>query len=344
MPRLAMVRDWHNTELALPDALRVTKRGGDELEVAFPGGVARFWTVDAASLTSDAAQELVARGREREAPLLVTFTRSTDGAREILRGGGVSYVGEDGYAHLVADGLYVERGDRRPVRRSPPRTGGDAVRNPFAGRASRIARWMLLNPETPVTAAELARRTDLSPSLVSRAVRALEEDGWVATDAAPRETVRTLQLRRPRPLLDEWAAHWTRRRFEQHVWDVGTRSATATMALLAELARDLPEAAWAVGGLAGAAAVRRVVEPSDVLLWVAAEAVEAVEEALRPAAGRRLPGALRVVVPRDPWPLALATQRDGLPVADPVQLYLDCLREGERALEAADAVARSSGW
>jgi hypothetical protein len=41
---------------------------------------------------------------------------------------------------------------------------------------------------------------------------------------------------------------------------------------------------------------------------------------------------------RDPFVLSLASNRDGIQIADPVQLYLDCRSAGEGALEAADAI------
>jgi len=46
----------------------------------------------------------------------------------------------------------------------------------------------------------------------------------------------------------------------------------------------------------------------------------------------------------DPWTLGLSRPVDELPIADPVQLWLDCASEGERALEAADAVAQFMSW
>jgi hypothetical protein len=42
--------------------------------------------------------------------------------------------------------------------------------------------------------------------------------------------------------------------------------------------------------------------------------------------------------------LQLASEHDGMKIADPVQLYLDCRLAGERALEAADAIREVMGW
>ncbi len=102
---------------------------------------------------------------------------------------------------------------------------------------------------------------------------------------------------------------------------------------------------WAIGGLAGAARVARAVEPADVLVWTTVERAGELARELAPEpASPGAPGALRVAVAPDPWTLKLARLIDGVPVADPVQLWLDTASQGERALEAADALAARAGW
>ena len=61
--------------------------------------------------------------------------------------------------------------------------------------------------------------------------------------------------------------------------------------------------------------------------------------ASRPAAGR-----ITAQLAPDPFVLSLATNCEGIQVADPVQLYLDCRAAGERALEAADAIRTEMHW
>jgi hypothetical protein len=104
------------------------------------------------------------------------------------------------------------------------------------------------------------------------------------------------------------------------------------------------DAAWAVGGLAGAAHIDRVVEPADALVWIGDHAVDALAEKLFPQPAKPGRGMLRLAVAPDEWVLGLAENRTGIPVADPVQLWLDCSREGERALEAADAIRKRQDW
>jgi hypothetical protein len=59
----------------------------------------------------------------------------------------------------------------------------------------------------------------------------------------------------------------------------------------------------------------------------------------RPASGR-----ITAQLAPDPFVLSMATDHDGIQVADPVQLYLDCRLAGERALEAADAIRTEMRW
>jgi hypothetical protein len=179
-------------------------------------------------------------------------------------------------------------------------------------------------------------------------LRALEDAALVAEVEQGR---RLLRLERPAALLDAWLARWQRRRISTRQWDIGARDPEEALSLLAEAAADRADRAdpaageWAVGGLAGAAAVRRAVEPAQVLVWASVTGADALAGALHPAPARGATrGAVRVSLAPDPWILSLADHSGRVPVADPVQLWLDCASEGERSLEAAAAVADAMGW
>jgi DNA-binding transcriptional ArsR family regulator len=281
---------------------------------------------------------------------LVLYAQASRDAREALRRAGVSYVGErDGRVRLVAPGLYVERDELPQALDShwAPREA-DGARSPYAVRTSRVPRWLLLHPKETATITALAAHVELSESAVSRAVRALSDaaliDAPFAADDARRRAVR---LVRPRAMLDEWARVWERRRLDVATWDVGAQDAVEAVELLASVSTDSSPARWALGGLAGAARMRRAVDPADALVWVdGRDTVDWLAALLRPrlAPHGRMRGAIRVAIAPDAWVLGLAQRTGGLPIADPVQLWLDCATEGERALEAADAVAEAMGW
>jgi hypothetical protein len=264
-----------------------------------------------------------------------------------LREAGLSYLGADGRVLLQAPRIYVDR-DREDDRPDPSLSWGTATaslpRNPFAVRGSRVARWLLLHPEQSFAISELAANVELSVAAVSRAVQALDELAVVQTaPAAGDARGREVRLSRAVSLLNAWLPVWQRRRVRRTLWDVGTDSVESAVKLVVSAAAE-QDVGWALGGLAGAAEVDRAVEPADALVWIDADDLPRLSKSLMPERSRGGRGTIRVTAAPDPWTLGLATERSTLPVADPVQLWLDCSSEGERALEAADAVGKEMGW
>jgi DNA-binding Lrp family transcriptional regulator len=208
-----------------------------------------------------------------------------------------------------------------------------------------VPRWLLLHVDERPSFRELAQTLDLSEAVVSRTMRALADDGLVAIETDPDDARRRrARLRDPGMLLDAYeravAVHRTRR----VAWDVGARDVPGALRWLREVAKSVGRP-YAVGGLAGAAAlVRPVVEPADVTLWIPRDDVERWAEALMATRARPGPGGITAQISADPFVLSLAAPREGLQVSDPVQLYLDCRIAGERALEAADAIRAEMGW
>ena len=271
--------------------------------------------------------------------VLVVFERSSPDARVVLRERGVSYAAADGELFVIAPPVYVERPARRSaVMRSPEPAA------PFAARASRVPRWLLLHADDQPSFRDLARELELSEAVVSRTMHALADDGLVAIESDPSDARRRrARLRNTSALLDAFERATAMRRLRRVTWDVGARDVPAALAQLCEAAGNLGRP-YALGGLAGAALVRRVVEPADVTLWIAPDDVEAWAQELLATSARPGPGRITAQFVRDPFVLTLADRRDDLQVADPVQLYLDCRAAGERALEAADAIRERMGW
>jgi hypothetical protein len=330
----------------LPEPLSV--RGTDKhVEIGLDGEIVRFRVQRVGSLTRGDIDRHAMDLQPREEPVLILYSRSSPDAREALRAARISYAGEDGRLFLFAPPLYVERDDRaRPTKQS----GWEAIapssetRNPFAGKASRVPRWLLLHRQDTFSVTTLARATGLSPGAVSRVARALHEAALVESDTGDDGRTRGVRLKRGQPLLDAWASAWERRRVKQMIWDIGAPDANKAIQLLAEAASARPNLEWALGGLAGVAVIRRVVEPADVLVWVRSDHVAQLADELMPEPARQGHGRLRIAVPADPWVLGLAREKGGLRIADPVQRWLDCSREGERALEAADALRAIMDW
>jgi DNA-binding transcriptional ArsR family regulator len=328
-----------NPALAQPPTLeigarRAVLRTGAQVLVSF-----RVTRIDALDTTE--ARRALSYGSSTEDAQLVVFRTASPEAKALLREQGASYVSGDGEWFLFAPPVYVERPARRSAIVVPP---GQAS-SPFALRASRIPRWLLLHKDESPSFSALARQVELSEATVSRTARALASEGLVELIADPRDTrVRRLRARNLPGLLEALERSAWHRRVSRQTWDIGTRDAVSAMSRWRETANDIEAASYAVGGLAGAATVRRVAEPSDVLVWLPREDLAAwsdqlLAEPARPAAGR-----VTVQVAADPFVLKLASEHDGVKIADPVQLYLDCRLAGERALEAADAIREVMGW
>jgi hypothetical protein len=307
----------------------------------------RFEVTEVSALTGDAVDDVLARAAAGKRQLLV-YDRSSPASRERLREAGLSYVGADGRVLLQAPPLYVDRD--RPADRSTQQAGwGTAThssipRNPFAVRGSRVARWLLLHPEQSFVISELAAHVELSVAAVSRAVQALDEMAVVQTATAAGDARgREVRVSRPIDLLNAWLPVWQRRRVQRTTWDIGADSAAGAIKLVASAASERG-VGWALGGLAGAAEVARAVEPADALVWIDPDDLATLAAVLMPERSGGGRGTVRMSVAPDPWTLSLATEDGKVPVADPVQLWLDCSSEGERALEAADAVAKAMGW
>ncbi len=133
------------------------------------------------------------------------------------------------------------------------------------------------------------------------------------------------------------------RRPRRVTWEIGARDALEAMKALQTAARRL-KGPYAVGGVAGASFTSRAVEPVDVLVWIRRDDADVWAKEFAPITSRPAPGRLTMQLTRDPFVLSLATNRNGIQVADPVQLYLDCRSAGEGALEAADAIRAEMRW
>lgn len=286
-------------------------------------------------LTSARAEELLTTEVGNR---LVVFERSSPQARELLRRHGLSYAAADGELFVHAPPIHVERPPGRAV---VPATVPAA---PFAIRSSRVPRWLLLHADERLTIRELAEVVELSEAMVSRTVRALADDGLVAIESDPADARRRrVRLRDPQALLDAFERATAGRRPRRVTWDVGARDALEALNRLRTAAKRL-RLPYAVGGLAGAAFIRRVVEPAAVSVWISRDDPQRWAEELIAVAARPGPGRVTAYLAPDPFVLSLASIYDHIQVADPVQLYLDCRRLGERALEAAEAIRDEMHW
>jgi DNA-binding MarR family transcriptional regulator len=253
----------------------------------------QFRVIEVTALTREIADHaILPAAREHPGPLVIVYERGSADARQVLRDAGISYAGRDGHLLLQAPPLWIDR-HRRPSKPPSGWNSDTGARNPFSIRSSRVARWLLLHPRETFAVGELARLTELSVPAVSRVVRSLDDLALVTCTTPPGDARgREVRVQRPRELLEAWLPVWQHRRLRRTTWDVGARNASDAEALV----RVLPAALdIAVGGLAGAATIRRAVEPANLLLWIDGTQIEQLAAELRPQPTQAERGAVRVV-------------------------------------------------
>lgn len=296
----------------------------------------------ASNLSVPALQQALGHGLiDRRA--MVVFDRASPQARKLLRARKIAYASTAGELFVVLPDLIVDRA--ATVGETAPRMARDATEiSPFARRAARIPRWLLLHPSERPTIGDLADRTDLSRPFASQVAHALADRGLIELHTDPKDKrSRSVRLERPGALAEAWADEWRRRRRREISWDIGTATLAETLASWSQAARH-SKRRWMLGGLAGADRFVRAVEPASLLVWIDPADLEEWQRML--LAERVVPGrsVLRVAAAPDPWVLGLAWEDGEISVADYAQLYLDCYSEGERALEAAAAIRQKVGW
>lgn len=327
----------------------------------------RFHVIDVPSLTEPTIDAVVVPRIGLADPLLVRFERASAVGRDRLRELGISWCGRDHELYLFTPHLHVERQPHRGKRE------GDASVAPrpanyFSKRSSRVVRWLLNHPQGEPTVRSLAAQLELSESTVSRAVSALTRDRFVElVDHVADGREKRFRLRDGDRLLESWARVWETKHVESVRWNIGTWDIESTIdqflrgstTLDDQIADPAERMRWCLGGLSGAAQVKKVVEPSSVFVWVDRSQLHRWERHFLPVSRSRQgsDGLLTLGLADDPYLFSAATpgvidsenpMGNQVNVADPAQLFLDCRRVGERGLEAAEAMKAvletQDGW
>jgi DNA-binding transcriptional ArsR family regulator len=318
------MENWQASEgvvqLKLPEGVRTLLRTAKIERVEF--------------LTVRQAREIVRR-RPASPHLLLASDADSD-ALAVLRGRRMSYVVEKTNEAFIAPAPDVVV-DWPPV----PKPTRPAFRNPFAPRASRVPRWLLLHHRETFTVRELSNLVDVDESLVSRTIASLRADGFVDAERNPDdERIKPVRLVAADALLDEWRLVWRRGHPRYERFSIGTKNVGETL----NAVRDAAEVGtpYAISGLAGAASIRRAVDPSDVLLLTNRVGAQRWRSLLLAEPSDR--GLLQIAVAPDEFVFTLCKPWEGLLVADAVQLWLDTAIAGERAQAATRAITKAMSW
>jgi len=233
----------------------------------------------------------------------------------------IDYVGQDSVAHVRIAGMP----NRFPTRR--------AIKNLFSGKAARITRHMLSNPNKSFSQSEIARAADLDPGYVSRLVRQMVDLDLIVRDqngVRPTDSVLLLQTWREQNNAKhaEILAHLPassgedRTRILANIFEqAGVQCAATGLA-----------AAWAYTRAAGFKRASIYVQPkeSGPLPFSALEEVGFRRQTNAPN--------VRILIPDDLGVFAGARSVEGFMCVSPVQAYADLKHEYERADEFAAAL------
>lgn len=287
---------------------------------------------DDAPIIAEAIAQLK-RWHGRAIPLLAVPFMGEAG-RRMSAEAGISWIDLAGNADIQGPGLLI----RLLENPRPSKAGRPA--NVFAPASSRLIRAFLMSEGQACSHRDLVERSDLDKARVSRLIPRLEAMGAIRR-VAGKDGRPQFAATRPNAVLKAWlqaydfSKHSIRRGF---VLEEG-RSAVA-LGLMRKISEALgPGSRHAFTGLAGAwlhapFATHRLV---TVLIDgdPPAEALQSLGFHEEDTGAN-----VWLVRPNDPSVFVGASSAQGLPVAHPIQVYLDLKAQPERSTEAAEALAK----
>lgn len=245
---------------------------------------------------------------------------------------GLSCVDLNGRQWIRAEGVLVDRKPSEERHYRPPLLPPDV----FQPKSSRLVRALLSQPDRTWSQGELGGRTGLSPGLVSRLVRHLVNEGFVAQDN------RALRVSRRDALLDAWAGRddWAKRttvrQYSLLESDVETIARKLVKAFPA--GETLVFTQWFAANLRHPYTI-----PPLVSAYVARFPAEQIARELR---ARQVAdgGTLWLVAPKDDGVFRETRRVGDFTLACDAQIYLDLLRAGWRGPEQAQALREWEGF
>ena len=239
---------------------------------------------------------------------------------EICSKEGIGYLDFAGNCRLSFGRIYIERKCTEN-----PFAERRELRSLYSPKASRILRVLLNDPHRVWKVEALARGSGVSLGLVSKVKALLRDREWI------REQASGIALIEPVALLREWSENYKFTKNEvkdfyslKDVPEIESEIAHA-------LARRSIE--YALTGFSGAARFAPIVRYQRVMIYL-----EGIQDDLASSLGLKpvINGAnVSLLIPYDNGIFYGASQRDGIRVASPVQIYLDLAGYRGRGEEAA---------
>ena len=263
---------------------------------------------------------------------LVVAPRISTRTRGILTDGGISWLEPGGDCRIAVGGLFIERSLGRRGRREPGAAETRFVADLFSGGALRIVRWLLIEPERSWTLTDMGSRAGLTIGFVSRTFKTLARDAYVERG---RGSTRLLDRD---ALLDGWVA-------APAPADVSLERVSLADGPSAVLRRvrdvEVPSP-YAITAEAATEQIAPRARFSRVEIYV--DDPDAWDRALSLTLVPR-GGMVVLIRPVDRGVFDGAFEREGLLLASRPQLYVDLVRRGGAAAEAAAFIReRSALW
>jgi hypothetical protein len=258
---------------------------------------------------------------------LIVVERAPAGLRDATEREGLSWLDVHGAGRVVADGLvYVAspRHDRGPVQGSRS--------SPFAPASSRVVKVLLSDPRRPWRLSEIAAMAQLNPGNVHRALKALLERGLLERDED------AYLLADPGSLLEAWADQHQQPRERIVTIPDGELSA-----FVARLVCETNGNAVVSGELAAELLAPHLPAESAIIHCMNPQTFAELSQAAGSQAPTH-PDSLRQVVIdlADRGGGEFRSEHDGLPLASPIQVYVDLARDRGRGRDAAEHLRRQA--
>jgi hypothetical protein len=270
--------------------------------------------------------------RREDLVTLVAAESLSPGARDLLRKRGIGYFERNGNLYLRWRRWLIN------IQRPELASSRKAVTALFTNSREQVVHALLIHRNEWLTGNELAQIAHTSPYTCSMVLQELERREWCESSGAGRTLRR--RLIEPRPLLDAWAEHWTKRKEQRSRWYM---FAERPHLLLTQLAHQVGKAGvpfnWAFTGTAAANLYAPLLT-----------SVDTAEIIVSPAYAKQLAKALHLK-PADKGANVTLVERDGASLlfrdvhseyssnfASPFILYLDLLDGRGRNKELAQHV------
>lgn len=236
---------------------------------------------------------------------------------------GVGYLDLAGNCRLVFESVYIVREGA-----SNPFTKKRDLRSLYSPRASRVLRTLLNQPQDYWKMKQLAETAEVSIGQVANIKKLLKDREWIS------ESKKGFKMKNPADLLAEWINNYSFR-------DNKVRE-FYTMASMAEIEENFvkvcneKKVTCALTGLSGAARVQPGIRYQRTIAFVSV-----ISNDLISAIGLKAvtSGAnVTLLLPYDEGVFNGSKKYDGIPVASPIQLYLDLKNFKGRGEEAAQTI------